>query len=90
MSECVKIKIPVSLITVALMYENGDTKIEKYTLNGKHTPNTVRKHFRVNPIENVKSVAVLDVTKNVNTYNIDIDLISNFLNEHGELENQEV
>lgn len=92
MKNAIKIKVPVTTVTTAIMYNDNTSEIKTFDLSGKFSNATAKKYFKENPVENAKTVSILDTVKNVVNYEIELDELLPVLAEKGKViveENEE-
>lgn len=92
MKNTIKIKVPVTTVTTAIMYNDNTSEIKTFDLSGKFSNATAKKYFKENPVENAKTVSILDTVKNVVNYEIELDELLPVLAEKGKViveENEE-
>lgn len=92
MKNTIKIKVPVTTVTTAIMYNDNTSEIKTFDLSGKFSNATAKKYFKENPVENTKTVSILDTVKNVVNYEIELDELLPVLAEKGKViveENEE-
>lgn len=92
MKNTIKIKVPVTTVTTAIMYNDNTSEIKTFDLSGKFSNATAKKYFKKNPVENAKTVSILDTVKNVVNYEIELDELLPVLAEKGKViveENEE-
>ena len=92
MKNTIKIKAPVTTVTTAIMYNDNTSEIKTFNLSGKFSNATTKKYFKENPVENAKTVSILDTVKNVVNYEIELDELLPVLAEKGKViveENEE-
>lgn len=78
-----KIKVPVTTVTTAILYTDNSKEIKTFDLTGKYSVASAKKYFKENPVCNAKTVSVMDVEKNVVTYEIELDALMPTLIEKG-------
>lgn len=89
MTNIIKIKVPVTTVTTAIMHndntrcENDNTwcEIKTFDLYGKYSNASAKKYFKENPIDNAKNVIILDTVKNVINYEIELEKLLPILAE---------
>lgn len=92
MKNTIKIKVPVTTVTTAIMYNDNTSEIKTFDLSGKFSNATAKKYFKENPVENAKTVSILDTVKNVVNYEIELNELLPVLAEKGKViieENEE-
>lgn len=92
MKNTIKIKVPVTTVTTAIMYNDNTSEIKTFDLSGKFSNATAKKYFKENPVENAKTVSILDTAKNVVNYEIELNELLPVLAEKGKViieENEE-
>lgn len=75
MTNTIKIKVPVTTVTTAIMYNDNTSEIKTFDLYGKYSNASAKKYFKENPIDNAKNVTILDTVKNVINYEIELEKI---------------
>lgn len=85
MKNTIKIKVPVTTVTTAIMYNDNTSEIKTFDLSGKFSNATAKKYFKENPVENAKTVSILDTVKNVVNYEIELDELLPVLAEKGKV-----
>lgn len=85
MKNVIKIKVPVTTVTTAIMYNDNTSEIKTFDLSGKYSVATAKKYFKENPIENAKTVSILDTVKNVVNYEIELEKLLPTLAENGSI-----
>ena len=75
MTNTIKIKVPVTTVTTAIMYNDNTCEIKTFDLYGKYSNASAKKYFKENPIDNAKNVTILDTVKNVINYEIELEKI---------------
>lgn len=83
MKNSIKIKVPVTTVTTAIMYTDNTSEIKKFDLSGKYSSASAKKYFKENPIENTKNVSILDTEKHVVNYEIELEKLLPVLAENG-------
>lgn len=73
MTNTIKIKVPVTTVTTAIMYNDNTSEIKTFDLYGKYSNASAKKYFKENPIDNAKNVTILDTVKNVLNYEIELE-----------------
>ena len=73
MKNTIKIKVPVTTVTTAIMYNDNTSEIKTFDLYGKYSNASAKKYFKENPIDNAKNVTILDTVKNVLNYEIELE-----------------
>ena len=73
MTNTIKIKVPVTTVTTAIMYNDNTCDIKTFDLYGKYSNASAKKYFKENPIDNAKNVTILDTVKNVINYEIELE-----------------
>lgn len=81
MTNTIKIKVPVTTVTTAIMYNNNTCEIKTFDLYGKYSNASAKKYFKENPIDNTKNVTILDTVKNVINYEIELEKLLPVLGE---------
>lgn len=81
MTNTIKIKVPVTTVTTAIMYNDNTSEIKIFDLYGKYSNASAKKYFKENPIDNAKNVTILDTVKNVINYEIELEKILPVLGE---------
>lgn len=81
MTNTIKIKVPVTTVTTAIMYNDNTSEIKTFDLYGKYSNASAKKYFKENPIDNAKNVTILDTVKNVINYEIELEKILSVLGE---------
>ena len=81
MINTIKIKVPVTTVTTAIMYNDNTSEIKTFDLYGKYSNASAKKYFKENPIDNAKNVTILDTVKNVINYEIELEKILPVLGE---------
>lgn len=81
MTNTIKIKVPVTTVTTAIMYNNNTCEIKTFDLYGKYSNASAKKYFKENPIDNAKNVTILDTVKNVINYEIELEKLLPVLGE---------
>ena len=81
MINTIKIKVPVTTVTTAIMYNDNTCEIKTFDLYGKYSNASAKKYFKENPIDNAKNVTILDTVKNVINYEIELEKILPVLGE---------
>lgn len=81
MTNTIKIKVPVTTVTTAIMYNDNTSEIKTFDLYGKYSNASAKKYFKENPIDNAKNVTILDTVKNVINYEIELEKILPVLGE---------
>ena len=82
MTNTIKIKVPVTTVTTAIMYnDNTWCEIKTFDLYGKYSNASAKKYFKENPIDNAKNVTILDTVKNVINYEIELEKLLTVLGE---------
>ena len=81
MTNTIKIKVPVTTVTNAIMYNDNTCKIKTFDLYGKYSNASAKKYFKENPIDNAKNVTILDTVKNVINYEIELEKLLPVLGE---------
>ena len=82
MTNTIKIKVPVTTVTTAIMYNDNTCEIKTFDLYGKYSNASAKKYFKENPIDNAKNVTILGTVKNVTI----LDTVKNVINYEIELE----
>ena len=83
MTNTIKIKVPVTTVTTAIMYNDNSSEIKTFDLSGKYSNASAKKYFKENPVTNAKNVTILDTAKNVVNYEIELDELLPVLAEKG-------
>lgn len=83
MKNTIKIKVPVTTVTTAIMYNDNSSEIKTFDLSGKYSNASAKKYFKENPVTNAKNVTILDTAKNVVNYEIELDELLPVLAEKG-------
>ena len=83
MKNTMKIKVPVTTVTIAILYVDDSSKITTKDLTGKYS--VAKKYFKENPICNAKTVSVMDVKKNTICYEIELEKLMKTLIENGQV-----
>ena len=81
MTNTIKIKVPVTTVTTAIMYNDNTCEIKTFDLYGKYSNASAKKYFKENPIDNAKNVTILDTVKNVVNYEIELEKLLPVLGE---------
>lgn len=81
MTNTIKIKVPVTTVTTAIMYNDNTSEIKTFDLYGKYSNASAKKYFKENHIDNAKNVTILDTVKNVINYEIELEKILPVLGE---------
>lgn len=81
MTNTIKIKVPVTTVTTAIMYNDNTCEIKTFDLYGKYSNASAKKYFKENPIDNAKNVTILDTVKNVIKYEIELEKLLPLLGE---------
>lgn len=81
MTNTIKIKVPVTTVTTAIMYNDNTSEIKTFDLYGKYSNASAKKYFKENPIDNAKNVTILDTVKNVINYEIELEKLLPVLGE---------
>ena len=81
MINTIKIKVPVTTVTTAIMYNDNTCEIKTFDLYGKYSNASAKKYFKENPIDNAKNVTILDTVKNVINYEIELEKLLPVLGE---------
>lgn len=81
MTNTIKIKVPVTTVTTAIMYNDNASEIKTFDLYGKYSNASAKKYFKENPIDNAKNVTILDTVKNVINYEIELEKLLPVLGE---------
>jgi len=81
MTNTIKIKVPVTTVTTAIMYNDNTCEIKTFDLYGKYSNASAKKYFKENPIDNAKNVTILDTVKNVINYEIELEKLLPVLGE---------
>lgn len=81
MTNTIKIKVPVTTVTTAIMYNDNTCEIKTFDLYGKYSNASAKKYFKENPIDNTKNVTILDTVKNVINYEIELEKLLPVLGE---------
>lgn len=81
MTNTIKIKVPVTTVTTAIMYNDNTCDIKTFDLYGKYSNASAKKYFKENPIDNAKNVTILDTVKNVINYEIELEKLLPVLGE---------
>ena len=82
MTNTIKIKLPVTTVTTAIMHnDNTWCEIKTFDLYGKYSNASAKKYFKENPIDNAKNVTILDTVKNVINYEIELEKLLTVLGE---------
>jgi hypothetical protein len=85
MTNTIKIKVPVTTVTTAIMYNDNTSEIKTFDLSGKYSNESAKKYFKENPVDNAKNVAILDTVKNVVNYEIELEKLLPVLAENGKV-----
>jgi hypothetical protein len=85
MKNTIKIKVPVTTVTTAIMYNDNTSEIKTFDLSGKYSVATAKKYFKENPVDNAKNVTILDTVKNVVNYEIELEKLLPVLAENGKV-----
>ncbi len=85
MKNTMKIKVPVTTVTLAILYTDDSSKITTKDLTGKYSVASAKKYFKENPICNAKTVSVMDVKKNTICYEIELEKLMKTLVENGQI-----
>lgn len=81
MTNTIKIKVPVTTVTTAIMYNDNTCEIKTFDLYGKYSNASAKKYFKENPIDNAKNITILDTVKNVINYEIELEKLLPVLGE---------
>lgn len=81
MTNTIKIKVPVTTVTTAIMYKDNTCEIKTFDLYGKYSNASAKKYFKKTPIDNAKNVNILDTVKNVINYEIELEKLLPVLGE---------
>ena len=81
MTNTIKIKVPVTTVTTAIMYNDNTCEIKTFDLYGKYSNASAKKYFKENPIDNAKNVTILDTVKNGINYEIELEKLLPVLGE---------
>ena len=81
MTNTIKIKVPVTTVTTAILYNDNTCDIKTFDLYGKYSNASAKKYFKENPIDNAKNVTILDTVKNVINYEIELEKLLPVLGE---------
>lgn len=81
MTNTIKIKVPVTTVTTAIIYNDNTCEIKTFDLYGKYSNASAKKYFKENPIDNAKNVTILDTVKNVINYEIELEKLLPVLGE---------
>ena len=81
MTNTIKIKVPVTTVTTAIMYNDNTCDIKTFDLYGKYSNASAKKYFKENPVDNAKNVTILDTVKNVINYEIELEKLLPVLGE---------
>lgn len=85
MTNTIKIKVPVTTVTTAIMCDDNASIIKTFDLSGKYSKASAKKYFKENPIDNAKNVIILDTVKNVVNFEIEIEKLLPVLAENGKV-----
>lgn len=83
MANTIKIKVPVTTVTTAIMYIDNTSEIKTFDLSGKYSNASAKKYFKENPVTNAKNVTILDTAKHVVNYEIELENLLPTLVESG-------
>ena len=81
MTNTIKIKVPVTTVTTAIMYNDNTSEIKTFDLSGKYSNASAKKYFKENPVDNAKNVTILDTVN----YEIELEKLLPVLAENGKV-----
>ena len=84
MTNTIKIKVPTTKVTTAIITNTNDKEIREINLLGKYSIARAKKHFNENKVENANALAVMSVEKQVTCYEIELDSLVEVLKKKGQ------
>ena len=84
MTNTIKIKVPVTKVTTAIITNTNDKEIREIDLLGKYSIASAKKHFNENKVTDASLVTVMEVKKQVTCYEIELDSLMEVLKKKGQ------
>lgn len=85
MTNAIKIKVPATKVTTAIITNTNDKEIREINLLGKYSIARAKKHFNENKVDGANALAVLAVEKQVTCYEIELDSLVELLKKKGQI-----